>query len=217
MGAVYHVSGFPFGQATSAGSIPVVLASDQIPLKVQGNDADFSPQVGNPLMTGGRDVFSTNNIHASLITTSIPNVHLFPNILSDINFNLPQYKGTGEIVVHAFSTDNTFANSRYATVDSDGGVLNRQERVAAGVLTSTTVGTSNITLLSANSARKGFIIWNNGAAEIYVKFGATATTSAFGVRIESKAFFSAVYGMIYTGIVDAISSAAGNTVLVTEF
>lgn len=74
---------------------------------------------------------------------------------------------------------------------------------------------ANQTLLAANTGRFGATIQNISSNILYVKCGATATSSSFTVRLDPYDYFEVPAG--YVGIIDAISSAASGNAAVTEF
>lgn len=72
------------------------------------------------------------------------------------------------------------------------------------------------TLLSANDDRTGFILFNDSTAIAYVKFGATASTSSFTVRLTPYAVYTSDVP-VYRGVIDCIwASDAGGNMRVTE-
>ncbi|MEH1912747.1 hypothetical protein, partial [Nostoc sp.] len=42
---------------------------------------------------------------------------------------------------------------------------------------------ASVTILAANSNRKGGTIWNDSTATLFIEFGATATNSAFTAKL----------------------------------
>lgn len=83
--------------------------------------------------------------------------------------------------------------------------------------TRTTVARSNAnqTLLASNASRLGATIFNDAAANLYVKFGTTATSADFTIRLQSQDYYEVPF--LYTGRIDGIwaSNGAGNA-LMTE-
>lgn len=76
---------------------------------------------------------------------------------------------------------------------------------------------SSQTLLVANASRKGFIIYNDSTAILYVKFGATASTTSFTYRLTPNAVLEMLNGVIYTGLVTGIwASDASGAARITE-
>jgi hypothetical protein len=63
--------------------------------------------------------------------------------------------------------------------------------------------------LSSNSSRLGATIYNDSTQVLYVKLGATASTSSFTVAMVASSYYEVPYN--YTGIIDGIwASANGN-------
>lgn len=67
-------------------------------------------------------------------------------------------------------------------------------------VTSVNDGAASVTLLAANTARKEAIIQNVSSSILYVKFGATATTSDYTVQLANLEIVTTQY----TGIIDGI-------------
>lgn len=99
--------------------------------------------------------------------------------------------------------------------------------VSVGAGGSTTATTSsvndqatNVTLLAANASRKGAIIYNDSPSLLYVKLGATASTTDFSYLLNGNAggiggYLEVPYG--YTGKIDGIWSAdASGAARITE-
>ncbi|NEU77391.1 hypothetical protein PI95_034210 [Hassallia byssoidea VB512170] len=81
--------------------------------------------------------------------------------------------------------------------------------------TSVAASISSVSLLAANSARKGTTIWNNSTANLYVELGATATTSAFTARVSAGGYYEVPF--TYTGAISGIWDAVNGSALVREF
>ena len=65
------------------------------------------------------------------------------------------------------------------------------------------------TALAANQYRLGVYAYNTDANACYLKFGATATTTSFTVKIASDGFWEMPTNVIDTGIMDVICAADG--------
>ncbi len=74
---------------------------------------------------------------------------------------------------------------------------------------------SNVTLIVANSARKGLLIYNDSTAFQYVKLGILASTIDFTVRLTPHMLYE-VAAPVHTGQVDVISSSTNGAIQVTE-
>lgn len=76
---------------------------------------------------------------------------------------------------------------------------------------------TNVTLIAANTSRKGFTIYNDSTAILYVKFGATASATSFHVKMAAGDYYESPAGVNYTGIVDGIWDAADGNARIGEF
>lgn len=85
-----------------------------------------------------------------------------------------------------------------------------------GTVTSVAGNASNVTLLASNTSRKGAVIFNDSSAILYVKFGATATTSSFTYRVNPYQTLEIKGEMLYTGRIDGIWASATGNARVTE-
>jgi len=87
----------------------------------------------------------------------------------------------------------------------------------AGTDRSATVGTSSATLIARNDARKKFFIKNDGANNVWINFGPTATAVAGGgnFKLASGGGYFEFTG--YTGVISAIAETASVNVTAREF
>jgi hypothetical protein len=86
---------------------------------------------------------------------------------------------------------------------------------ASSTLTSVPVATTSITLAAANANRRQLLLFNDGSNVVYIAFAATATSTAFSVRIAANGFYETPLNG-YTGIVTAIRTSGSGAVRVTE-
>lgn len=86
---------------------------------------------------------------------------------------------------------------------------------ATATITSVTVSTTSAVLLAANLSRIRFSLWNRSGGNVFVAFAATATTTAFTVRMPNNSLYESDLSD-YTGIVSGITSAGTGSVQVTE-
>lgn len=72
------------------------------------------------------------------------------------------------------------------------------------------------TLLAANPARLGATIYNDSNARLFLKLGATASTTSFTVRLGPQDYYEVPFH--YVGVIDGIwSPVASRFARVTEF
>lgn len=70
---------------------------------------------------------------------------------------------------------------------------------------------TNVTLQAANASRKGLSIFNDSTEILYIKFGATATTTSYTVKIAAQGYWELPRGNgLYTGIIDGIWANNGS-------
>jgi hypothetical protein len=81
--------------------------------------------------------------------------------------------------------------------------------------TSVAGSASNVTLLASNAARTGAVINNDSTAILYVKCGATASTTSYTYKLFPDGVCELPFG--YSGIVDGIWASATGNARITEF
>jgi hypothetical protein len=79
-------------------------------------------------------------------------------------------------------------------------------------VTNVSVGTSSTTLSASNAAKTRVHVYNE-TGTLYVKFGTTASSSSYSVRLTANTAFEIVG---YAGLVTAIKASGTTAVLVTE-
>jgi len=107
----------------------------------------------------------------------------------------------------------TAANSTPVVLASDQGAL-PIPTAGTSTLSNVTSSATTVTILAANSARKGAMIYNDSTKKLYLKFGATASTSSFTVIVDTNSYYEVPFG--YTGIMDGLWALANGNARVTE-
>lgn len=87
--------------------------------------------------------------------------------------------------------------------------------VGTGAFTRVSVGTTSVTILAANSARKMAIIANNTAAAFYLNFGAAAVINQ-GIQLDPNEKFEIGLNNLWTGSITAIKHAGAADIEVFE-
>jgi hypothetical protein len=75
---------------------------------------------------------------------------------------------------------------------------------------------SNVTLFAATATAQGRTIWNDSTAVLYVKFGATASSTSYTVQLAAGDFFE-FPTPVYSGQVDGIWASANGNARVTSW
>lgn len=108
--------------------------------------------------------------------------------------NLRMTTGTGALIVHVTS-----------------GTVTATPAVASTATLSNVNDTaSSTTLLSSNANRKGAMIFNDSTEILYVKFGTTASTTSFTVKMLGGSYYELPGPVVYTGRIDGIWAADGS-------
>jgi len=87
-------------------------------------------------------------------------------------------------------------------------------RTPTATLSNVAGSAASVTILAANSNRTGATIVNDSTAILYLKFGATASTSSYTVKMVADAYYEVPFG--YSGVIDGIWASATGNARVTE-
>lgn len=124
-------------------------------------------------------------------------------------------------VVQVLQPTSSALNARVVGIGTGGvptgGILTVQETTAGTSSVSSVAGSvSATTVLAANSARLGAVVYNDTNKTMYLKLGSSPSTSSYTVQILRDGYFEVPYK--YTGILTAVwdTGVSGNA-LVTEF
>jgi hypothetical protein len=104
-----------------------------------------------------------------------------------------------------------------AALSASGFLKVEQPSVAvAAVVTSVSGSATNVTLLSSNASRKGFTLTNDSTQICYVKYGTTATSSDYNLKLLPGAYYESIDVYTYTGRIDAIWVSANGAMKIAE-
>lgn len=87
---------------------------------------------------------------------------------------------------------------------------------STAMLSNVSGSASSVTLLAANSARKGAVIHNDSTAILYLKFGATASATSFTYKLNGGETWESNISPLYVGVIDGIWASATGAARVTE-
>jgi hypothetical protein len=87
--------------------------------------------------------------------------------------------------------------------------------VASAVMTAVAASVTSVQLLAARAARKGAVITNDGAATLYIGYGATTSMTAYTYKMPPNAVFEMPLP-IWTGAISAIWNGALGSAVITE-
>lgn len=92
----------------------------------------------------------------------------------------------------------------------------KQSTAATATLATVAASATSVTLQASNSSRRGLFIVNDSAtATLYVAFAASATTSAYTVKLSAGSYYE-VPEPLYTGVVSGIWDVASGNARMTE-
>lgn len=83
--------------------------------------------------------------------------------------------------------------------------------------TSVSSSATSVTILAANTARKGFSISNISTAKLYLSFATPATTANCFIEVPAGAFLLLDQQLIVTSAIYGIWASANGTAQVTEY
>lgn len=93
-------------------------------------------------------------------------------------------------------------------------VPTKETRAAASAVTSVASSATSVTLLASNANRLGATVHNDSTAALFLKLGATASSSSFTVKMAADSYYEVPFG--YTGILGGIWASANGSARVTE-
>ena len=87
--------------------------------------------------------------------------------------------------------------------------------VSSASLSNVSSSATTVSLLASNTSRKRAMFFNDSTSALYIKYGTTASTSSFTVKLLAGAYFE-MPSPVYTGAVDGIWDSANGAVRITE-
>lgn len=109
-------------------------------------------------------------------------------------------------------TDGT--NARALKTDTSGNVSTKELRSATPSQSSVAGSASSVSLLASNANRLGATVSNDSTAALYLKLGATASTTSYSIKMLQDDYYEVPYG--YTGAIDGIWASATGNARITE-
>jgi hypothetical protein len=93
-------------------------------------------------------------------------------------------------------------------------VPTKETRSATPGQTSVVASATTVTVLASNANRLGATIFNDGNAILYLKLGATASTTSYSIQVGPNGYYEVPFN--FTGIIDGIWSSATGNARITE-
>lgn len=101
-----------------------------------------------------------------------------------------------------------------AQIDAQGSQWVRPKIGQTGTSSNVSGSATSVTILAANTNRLGATIFNDSSANLYLKLGATASTTSFAVKLYPDGYFEVPAN--YSGIINGIWDSATGAARVTE-
>lgn len=208
------------GQKAMAASFAVALASDQSALPITDNSGSLTidAPVGTPAFvrlsdgsTGG-GFGSGSDTAAQRASLSNANAVARDAVVSTNPVTVGGRASTA--VPGAVSADG---DSVDVWLDRNGATIQATRPCTSGGPANVAGSASSVTLIALNTGRRGFTIWNDSSAILYVKFGATASTTSCHVKMVADAYYESPAGFLYTGVIDGIWASATGSARIGEF
>lgn len=97
-------------------------------------------------------------------------------------------------------------------------ILDELQTSDTATLSNVASSATSVTLLSANTSRKGAIVFNDSNAVLYIKLGTTASATSYTVQVASMGYYELPQAgpYCYTGRIDGIWASANGNARVTE-
>lgn len=228
------------GQKTMANSLAVTIASDQSALAItsaanyaQGatTAGEIGPLIQAAVTTAAPTYTTATTNPLSLTTAGALRVDgsAVTQPISAAALPLPTGASTSALQTAGNATLTAISGQLPATLGQKASAASFAVVIASdqspipvtsslsttAVITSVANSLSTGVLLASNTARRGFMIFNDSLAVVFVAFAATASTTAFSVKLQPGAEYEP--GIDYTGVISAISSLAVGACRITEF
>lgn len=141
------------------------------------------------------------------ITPLIDATNQVQRAISSLSFPVPNY---------VLPFRNQQGKATQLQLDANGGIpLGSTSAYTSNAASNVAASATNVTLLVANSSRRGCSIYNDSSATLYLKLGVTASTSSFTVKLFTDDYYDV--SPSYTGQIDGIWSSATGSARIVEF
>lgn len=100
------------------------------------------------------------------------------------------------------------------TVDAVGRLRISTGNNTTATSSNVTASITNVTILASNANRRGATIYNDSTSLVYLKLGATATSTSFTLKLQPDSYYEVPFD--YSGIIDGIWVAANGAARVVE-
>lgn len=214
-----RVDGSGVTQPISAASLPLPAGAATSALQTAGNTTLTAISGQLPATLGSKTsanslavvIASDQTVPISAVSLPLPTGAATSALQTAGNTTLTTISGQLPTTLGA----KTSAQSLSVVLATDDTIPVSGPLSTTGTLTSVSASVTTVSLLASNSNRKGFVLFNDSTAILYVAFSATSSTSAYSVKLFPNAAYTS--DLDYTGVISGIWAAANGAVKVTEF
>lgn len=202
------------------GKVPVLVEGlsvtvDNAQLEIKNDEGNPVPVTGTVTAnTGLTQPLTDTQLRASAVPVSLSSLPALPTGSNTI----------GAISNTSFTANaGTNLNTSLLALESGGNLASINNKLNSQVVSSSTVTTvnavaSDTTLLASNANRKGFIIFNNSTAILYILLASgTSSNTNFSILLNQNESLIIDNTCLYTGVVKGIWASATGDCKVTEF
>jgi hypothetical protein len=228
-----QVAGTGVAGTPAVGVVTVQGIAGSTPLRVEGaltnngaapgaTNVGVLPAVANaaaPVLTEGRQVLLSTDLAGNLRVAATFTPSGTQTVAGNLTNNnaAPAATNIGALVAVANAAAQTWTegNEVLESVDLSGAQRVTGGQTGTATLSNVAASAASVSLLAANTSRKGVIIVNDGNKTLYVKYGATASLTSFTVLMPSNSYWEMPWP-IFTGALDGIWNTANGSARITE-
>jgi len=212
-------SALPTGAATEAtlgtlnGKVPsgLTVTSTRLLVDASGTTQPISGTVTAVQATGSNlhIVVDSGTITTVSTVTAVTTVSTVSAVTAITNA-LP----TGSNVIGGVTQSGTWNVGTITTITNT--VPTKEIIASTATLTNVASSATSVTVLASNANRLGAMIFNDSTQVLFLKFGATASSSSYTTALGPGAYYELPTAHIYSGIIDGIWVSANGNARVTE-
>lgn len=206
--AVIDSSALPSGAATSANQATEIASL-----------ASIDSKLTSPLAVTGP--LTDTQLRASAVPVSLASTTVTGNVtvVQPTGTNLHTVVDSSALPTGAATASNQATEiASLASIDSKltSPLVVQGSKSTTSSITSVSGSASSVSLLASNANRKGAAFYNDSSAILYLKLGATASTTSYTVQLVAGAYYEIPFITPYTGAIDGIWASAAGAVRITE-
>lgn len=185
---------------TVSGSVAI---TNTVTAAVTGQVQSGSTAAGNPVLVAGSDASSIVRGVRTDVSGCI--------VVVGTAFSGSTAPGHAPVIIAGTDSTGIVRTLRLSTA----GVVQTSAATSSTTsVSSVAASASNVTVLAANASRIGATVFNDSTVTLYLKLGATASTTSYTVQLSARAYYEVPFG--YVGIIDGIWDSATGNARVTE-